>query len=193
MSTPLDHIDCVLLDRDGVINFDSEDYIKHPDEWQPIPGALDAIARLQQYLPVAVCTNQSGIGRELFDLATLEAIHEKFLLALAAHGGKPLSILFCPHRPDDDCPCRKPKAGLLTDALSLLKREPRHTAFVGDSARDLQAAQTIGALPILVLTGNGATTAERDPNRSHVFDNLASFTDALLKQKVETTDRTRAR
>ena len=181
MTIALDHIECVLLDRDGVINFDSEDYIKHSSEWHPIPGSLEAIARLQQHVAVAVCTNQSGIGRGLYDLKALEAIHTKMTRALVDLGGSPLNIHFCPHLPDDNCQCRKPRPGLLADALTALDKAPEHTAFVGDSSRDLEAAINIACQPILVRTGNGTKT--KSTPEVPVYSDLAEFADYLIAKR----------
>ena len=179
----LDHIECVLIDRDGVVNFDSEDYIKHPDEWHPIPGALEAIARMQAVMDVAICTNQSGVGRGLYDLNTLEAIHSKMCRALQAVGGRSINILFCPHKPDAGCTCRKPKPGLLIDALNALNKDPRQTLFVGDSAKDLDAADAAGCLPVLVLTGNGTKTLSSRDEHPVTFDNLAHLADTILARR----------
>ena len=176
-------IECVLLDRDGVVNFDSEDYIKHPDEWQPIPGAIEAIARLQAVLDVAICTNQSGVGRGLYDLATLESIHAKLCNQLIAQGGKPINIHFCPHTPGTGCSCRKPQPGLLEDALAVLGKKPEQALFVGDSERDLEAASAAGCLPVLVLTGNGNKTSAKLQNTPVTYPDLVHLADALLKTR----------
>ncbi len=149
----------VLLDRDGVINFDSPEYIKNPDEWLPIPGALEAIATLQRTLTVAVCTNQSGVARGLFDEDTLAAIHDKLNAELTARGGHPLDVFYCPHHPQDHCPCRKPGSELLTRAMQAYDIVPEATIYAGDSEKDLLAAANAGCRGILILTGNGATTA----------------------------------
>ena len=180
---PFHHIDCVLLDRDGVVNFDSADYIKHPEEWQPIPGAVEAIVRLQTVVDVAICTNQSGVGRGLYYLSTLDAIHTKLYNELARNGGKPVNIHFCPHLPDAGCHCRKPKPGLLQDALSALGKSSEKALFVGDSERDLQAASAAGCLPVLVLTGNGNKTRSKFTNLDQppvTYPDLTQLTDAIL-------------
>lgn len=171
----------ILLDRDGVINHDSEQFIKHPDEWQPIPGALSAIAALQESYRVAVCTNQSGVGRELYDLATLDAIHNKMLDGIQAAGGTPLDIFFCPHLPDAGCACRKPKPGLLTEAMTAYGCAGQETVMVGDSERDLLAARGAGCEPVLVLTGHGAKTRDTPSGKDTplVFDSLLAFAQAL--------------
>ena len=149
----------VLLDRDGVINVDSPDYIKSPEEWHPISGAMQAIVQLQRHVTVAVCTNQSGVGRGLFDEDTLAAIHQKLNDALIASGGRPLDVFYCPHHPDDGCPCRKPQPGLLECAMQAYGIAPDATVYAGDSAKDLQAAANAGCHSALILTGNGNATA----------------------------------
>jgi D-glycero-D-manno-heptose 1,7-bisphosphate phosphatase len=150
----------IILDRDGVINFDSVEYIKSPEEWKPIPGSLEAIARLNQDgFHVIVATNQSGIGRGLFEVATLNAIHEKMHKALAHAGGRIDAVFFCPHAQDAGCNCRKPKPGLLEDIAHRFNTEMTGVPCIGDSLRDLQAAATVAAQPILVLTGKGKSTA----------------------------------
>lgn len=176
-------VELVLLDRDGVINVDSEDYIKHPDDWHPIPGALEAIAELQKHVRVAVCTNQSGVGRGLYDLDALTAIHETFQASLRGVGGEFIDIFFCPHHPDAGCSCRKPLPGLLYDAMKCLKVAAHATAFVGDSARDLDAAMSAHCLPVLVRTGNGVKTLAKYRTGPLVYDDLAAFAKALLAVK----------
>lgn len=176
----------VLLDRDGVINFDSPDYIKSPEEWRALPGALQAIARLNRAgVTVAICSNQSGIGRGLFTRQTLNAIHDKLLAALAAQGGHLNHIGICPHAPNADCGCRKPKPGLLIEALQRCNAAAAKTVFIGDSLRDLAAAEAAGVLPILVRTGNGrqaeARLQESGASNGVVFDDLAEAVDALLR------------
>jgi D-glycero-D-manno-heptose 1,7-bisphosphate phosphatase len=150
----------VILDRDGVINYDSVEYIKSPDEWKPIPGSLEAIARLNQDgYHVVVATNQSGIGRGLFEVAALNAIHEKMHKALGLVGGRIDAVFFCPHGQNDGCNCRKPKPGLLEDIAHRFNTEMAGVPCIGDSLRDLQAAAAVGARPMLVLTGKGKQTA----------------------------------
>lgn len=177
----------VVLDRDGVINRDSPDYIKSPAEWQPLPGSLEAIARLNHAgWRVVVATNQSGIGRGLFDLDALFAIHDKMQRALADLGGRIDGIFYCPHAPDDDCECRKPAPGLLLDIERRLQSELNTVPVVGDSLRDLQAAVTAGARPILVRTGNGAGNEDKAREMFTdlaVYDDLAATVDALLNGK----------
>jgi D-glycero-D-manno-heptose 1,7-bisphosphate phosphatase len=150
----------IILDRDGVINQDSAEYIKSPDEWTPIPGSLEAIARLNQDgYHVVVATNQSGIGRGLFEVAALNAIHEKMHKALGLVGGRIDAVFFCPHAQDAGCNCRKPRPGLLEDIAHRFNTELTGVPSIGDSLRDLQAAAAVDARPILVLTGKGRQTA----------------------------------
>jgi D-glycero-D-manno-heptose 1,7-bisphosphate phosphatase len=164
----------VLLDRDGVINQDSDDFIKSPEQWLPIAGSLEAIALFNEHgYKVVVITNQSGLARGLFDNAMLEIIHQKMLRMVEEKGGKIDAIYFCPHGPDDDCNCRKPKPGLLEAFASDNHVNLSGMAVIGDSLRDLQAAQTVGASPILVKTGKGKKTLDKNPNLNiPVFENL---------------------
>ncbi|MDK9703819.1 MAG: D-glycero-beta-D-manno-heptose 1,7-bisphosphate 7-phosphatase [Sulfuritalea sp.] len=167
----------VILDRDGVINHDSDQYIKSPEEWKPIPGSLAAIARLNQAgYRVVVATNQSGIGRGLFETDTLMAIHDKMLKALAQAGGRIDAIFFCPHTNADNCDCRKPKPGLFREIAARFNAELAGVPAVGDSLRDLQVAATVGAQPMLVLTGKGRKTADDPalPAGTLVFSDLAA-------------------
>lgn len=164
----------VLMDRDGVINHDSEDFIKSPEEWRPIDGSLEAIALLNKHgYDIMVVTNQSGLARGLFDLSMLSKIHDKMHRLLAQKGGQIAAIYYCPHGPDDLCNCRKPKPGLL-EQFALEKNVDLKTVyFIGDSLRDIQAAQAVGAKPILVLTGKGQLTLDKNPNLNiPVFENL---------------------
>ena len=168
----------VILDRDGTINHDSDQYIKSPAEWKPIKGSLEAIARLTQAgYRVVVATNQSGISRGLFDTATLIAIHEAMHRAVAQAGGRIDAIFFCPHGKDSDCECRKPKPGMLREIGLRFNVALEGVHMVGDAMRDLQAAAAAGAKPVLVLTGKGAKTlAAGDlPPGTQVFDDLAAF------------------
>ena len=149
----------IILDRDGVINEDSDDFIKSPGEWQPIRGSLEAIARLHRAgWHVVVATNQSGIARDLFDLDTLMRIHKKMHRAVRDTGGLIDAVFFCPHGPDDDCACRKPKPGLYNDIARRLRIDLKGIPAIGDSLRDLQAARAAGARPLLVRTGKGPQT-----------------------------------
>ena len=165
----------IILDRDGVINVDSAEYIKSPAEWKPIPGSLEAIARLNQDgYHVVVATNQSGIGRGLFEVATLNAIHDKMHKALGLVGGRIDAVFFCPHAQDAGCNCRKPKPGLLEDIAHRFKTELAGVPCIGDSLRDLQAAAAVGAKAILVLTGKGKQTAAKGglPPHTQTFADL---------------------
>ncbi|MHB0921881.1 MAG: D-glycero-beta-D-manno-heptose 1,7-bisphosphate 7-phosphatase [Thiomonas delicata] len=179
----------VILDRDGVINEDRDDYIKSPDEWVPAPGSLAAIARLHhEGWRVVIASNQSGFGRGLFDMNTLNAIHLKMQKSLATAGGRLDAIFFCPHAPEDHCNCRKPKPGLFQDIANRYGLDDlRDVPAVGDSLRDLQAAQPLGCGLHLVRTGKGERTlaAETLPTGTHVHDDLAAFTDWLLSQPAK--------
>ena len=151
----------VILDRDGTINQDSDNYIKSPLEWKPIPGSLEAIARLTQGgWRCVVATNQSGIARGLFDMATLNAIHAEMHRAVNQAGGRIEAIFFCPHAADSNCECRKPKPGLLLEISKRLDVELAGVPMVGDALRDLEAAVAAGAKPYLVLTGKGKKTRD---------------------------------
>ncbi|SEP00624.1 D-alpha,beta-D-heptose 1,7-bisphosphate phosphatase [Aquisalimonas asiatica] len=148
-----------MLDRDGVINADSDAYIKSVDEWHPLPGSLEAMARLSRAgWVIAVCTNQSGVGRGLFTDATVNAIHAELQRQLAPLGGHVDGFFYCPHPPEADCSCRKPKPGLLIQAAAALSFPLQGVPFVGDSRRDMDAARAAGATPVLVRTGKGART-----------------------------------
>jgi len=166
----------VILDRDGVINYDSAQFIKNPDEWKPIPGSLEAIALLNQSgFRVVLASNQSGIGRGLFDMATLNAIHDKMHRALGQLGGRIDALFYCPHAAETNCNCRKPKPGMIEDIGRRFAIDLKGVANVGDSLRDLQAGVPLGALPILVRTGKGEKTlAEGNlPEGTKVFADLA--------------------
>ena len=166
----------VILDRDGVINEDSDNYIKAPEEWRSIPGSLEAIARLNHAgYHVVLATNQSGVGRGLFEVSALNAIHDKMHRALAQIGGRVDAIFFCPHAQEANCGCRKPKAGLLEEIAHRFSVDLTGVPVVGDSLRDLQAAATVGAAPILVLTGKGEKTQREGnlPPGTAVYPNLA--------------------
>ncbi len=175
----------IVLDRDGVINEDSDDYIKSADEWVPIPGSAEAIASLSQAgYSVVVATNQSGLARGLFDITDLHEIHKKMHQHVNQAGGRIDAIFFCPHGPADDCDCRKPKPGMLRSAMEHLNTDMARVPVVGDSLRDLQAGMAVGAMPILVLTGKGTKTLESNAGiEGHVaiYDDLASFAAQLLK------------
>jgi D-glycero-D-manno-heptose 1,7-bisphosphate phosphatase len=179
----------VLLDRDGVINEDSDNYIRSADEWIPIPGSIDAIARLSQAgFTVGVCTNQSGLGRGYFSEAELTAMHRKMCALVGTAGGIVNGIFFCPHLPDANCDCRKPRPGLIDQAAAAFNTSAKNAPFVGDSIKDLQAAVARDCQPILVKTGKGENSAaqlSQHASLSHtrVFDKLADFVDDLLNQK----------
>ena len=168
----------VILDRDGTINHDSDQYIKSPAEWKPIKGSLEAIARLSQNgWRVVVATNQSGIGRGLFEMATLNAIHDTMHRAVHHAGGRIDAIFFCPHAGDANCECRKPKPGMLLEIAKRMNVELDGVPMVGDSLRDLQAATAAGARPVLVLTGKGRKTRDAGglPAGTAIYPDLAAF------------------
>jgi len=172
----------IVLDRDGVINRDSTTFIKSPDEWVSLSGSPEAIAQLNNAgFTVIVATNQSGIGRGLFTLEDLEKIHDKMNAVVAAAGGHIEAIFFCPHHPDENCDCRKPKTGLLEQITRQYGCDANDLIIVGDSLRDLQAALTFGATAILVRTGNGRTTEQNLPSEQsiEVFDDLAAVATKL--------------
>ena len=173
----------IVLDRDGVINYDSEQFIKSPDEWRPIPGSLEAISRLNHAgFRVVVATNQSGLGRGLFDMATLIAINDKMHKALSHLGGRIDALFYCPHTADSACECRKPKPGMFTEIGNRFGVDMTGVPCVGDSVRDLQAAAAVEAQPILVLSGKGEKTL-RDgvfPANTIIFPDLAFVATALL-------------
>lgn len=173
----------IILDRDGVINHDSDDFIKSPAEWEPIDGSLEAIARLNYAgFRVVVITNQSGIARGLLDVEMLNRIHSKMRRMLSQVGGRIEAIMFCPHGPDDNCSCRKPQPAAFSDLAQRLRISLEHVPAVGDSIRDLQAAKSAGARPILVRTGKGAATEKAGvPDGVPVYDDLAAVADALLE------------
>lgn len=164
----------VILDRDGVINHESADFIKSPQEWEPIDGSLEAIALLNQFgFNIVVITNQSGIARGLFDLSALEAIHAKMRHLLSEVGGRIDAIYFCPHGPDSQCSCRKPKPGLY-QVFSQDKQVALQNLYsIGDSIRDIEASLAVGGSPIIVKTGNGLNTIKNNPQLNlPIFENL---------------------
>jgi D-glycero-D-manno-heptose 1,7-bisphosphate phosphatase len=184
----------IILDRDGVINQDSDDFIKSPEEFIPLEGSLEAIAQLNHAgYTVVVATNQSGIGRGLFDIETLNRIHEKLRRLLNGFGGRIDAIFFCPHSPDDGCDCRKPLPGMLNEIAARFSESLKGVPAIGDSLRDLQAAKTAGAIPVLVKTGKGERTLkalqQSNPEiqwlgNIAVFDDLSAFVHAYLNQEV---------
>jgi len=172
-------VSLVILDRDGVINYDSDAYIKSPDEWRPIPGSLEAIARLHQAgYKIAVATNQSGLARGYYNLQTLEDIHQKMITLVQRAGGDIDLIEYCPHGPDDHCNCRKPLPGLLQKISSSLAIDLAGVPMVGDSQRDIEAAQAAGAMPVLLRSGKLSKLDGVPENLT--FDDLAAFTQWFL-------------
>ena len=171
-----------ILDRDGVINFDSDQYIKSPAEWKPIRGSIEGIARLTQAdWRIVVATNQSGLARGLFGIATLHAIHDAMHRAVAHAGGRIDAIFFCPHAEVDECGCRKPKPGMLLEIASRFNVALDGVYMVGDAHRDLAAAAAAGAKPVLVLTGKGKKTQQEGnlPSGTAVFADLGAFAEHL--------------
>ncbi|OJZ19744.1 MAG: D-glycero-beta-D-manno-heptose-1,7-bisphosphate 7-phosphatase [Thiobacillus sp. 65-29] len=174
----------IILDRDGVINFGSDQYIKSPDEWRPIPGSLEAIARLtREGWRVVVATNQSGLARGLFEMATLNAIHAKMHKAVAQAGGRIEAVFYCPHAAESECDCRKPKPGLFNEIATRYGRDLAGVPAVGDSLRDLLAAAAVGARPVLVRTGKGEKTLAAGglPGDTPVFADLGEVVEHLLR------------
>jgi len=173
----------IVLDRDGVINKDSDQFIKSPDEWEAIPGSLEAIAKLNQAgWRVVVASNQSGVGRGLFGMDMLNAINGRMNEALAQSGGRLDAIFFCPHAADSTCDCRKPKPGLLEQIQERFSVDLTGAPIVGDSLRDLQAGIAVGCKPFLVLTGKGEKTRDDPdlPPDTQIFPDLAAVVDSLL-------------
>jgi D-glycero-D-manno-heptose 1,7-bisphosphate phosphatase len=176
----------IVLDRDGVINEDSPFYIKSPDEWHAIPGSLEAIVKLENHgCKIAIATNQSGVARGYFTKEILAAIHNKMLAQIRALGGslQMEDIFICPHAPNDNCECRKPKSGLILEAAAHFKVDPKGILFIGDTIRDFLAAKACGASFILVKTGKGMDTL-KDKNMENmgdflVYNNLAEAVDSL--------------
>jgi D-glycero-D-manno-heptose 1,7-bisphosphate phosphatase len=183
----------LILDRDGTINHDRDDYVKSPQEWEPLPGALEAIARLNHAgWHVVLATNQSGLGRGLFDMAALNAMHEKMHQQLAAVGGRIDAVFFCPHTPEDNCHCRKPLPGLFEQIGERLGLSLRGVPAAGDSLRDLTAALSAGCQPHLVLTGKSAgLTPEQArqamPAGALVHADLSALADQLIGQAADST------
>ena len=187
-ASPLASRRLVILDRDGVINEDSDNYIKSLAEWQPIPGSIDAIVRLSKAgFTIAVATNQSGINRGLFDLDELEAMHARFTDLVMDQGGEIAGIFYCPHTPEENCNCRKPKSGLIDAIERALCVSAKHVPIIGDTLRDLEAGVKKRCVPILVKTGKGERTLQKlrdEPQHPladvAVFDNLAAAADYLI-------------
>jgi D-glycero-D-manno-heptose 1,7-bisphosphate phosphatase len=175
----------VILDRDGVINHDSPHFIKSPNEWVPIAGSLEAIALLNQSgFRVALATNQSGIGRGLFDMATLNAIHDKMHRSLSQLGGRIDALFYCPHAAEAKCDCRKPKAGMLEEIGRRFGMDLKGVACVGDSLRDLQAGVSCGCQPILVRTGKGEATLQAGglPENTWICADLAEAVQRIIAE-----------
>jgi len=183
----------VILDRDGTINQDSDEFVKTPQEWAPLPGALEAIARLNHAgWHVVVASNQSGLGRGLFDVSSLNEIHAKMHKMLAAVGGRVDAVFYCPHAPDEGCRCRKPEPGLFEQIGERYGLDLSDVPTVGDTARDVQAGATAGCEPHLVLTGKGAiyrgvSLPESFPPSTRVHEDLAAFADYLLSRESDAT------
>ncbi len=176
----------IILDRDGVINEDSDDYIKSPEEWVAIPGSLEAIARLSQNgYQIVVVTNQSGIGRKLFTIETLNAIHIKMNTHLAQYGGVIDAIFICPHLPRDNCGCRKPKPGLYNDVSERLRIPLNKVYCIGDKMTDIKAIESAGGKPVLVRTGKGQSEIDQGlvPDGIPVYDDLDSFVNEMVIPK----------
>ena len=179
----------IILDRDGVINEDSDNYVRSVDEWQPIEGSIEAIAKLSKAgYDIAVATNQSGLARGYFTPETLDAMHQKMIDLVQARGGKVDAIFFCPHGPDNACECRKPKPGMIKQALTQFQQPASESWVIGDSLRDIQAGQQAGCKTALVATGKGERTlkliAEKETTYASVpvFSNLNAFVEELLKE-----------
>ena len=173
----------IILDRDGVINIDSDAFIKTPDEWKPIAGSLEAIAKLNHSgYRVVVCSNQSGIGRGLLDMAALNAINDKMYRALAQLSGRIDALFYCPHPAEANCACRKPKPGMFEDIAQRFNTDLTGVPSVGDSLRDLQASAAVGCQPILVLTGKGRKTQAAGglPENTRVYEDLAAAVRAII-------------
>ena len=181
----------VILDRDGTINEDSAEFVKSPAEWEPLPGALEAIARLNHAgWHVVVASNQSGLGRGLFDVDMLNAIHTKMHKALAGVGGRIDAVFYCPHAPTEGCHCRKPESGLFEQIGERYGVDLADVPAVGDTLRDMQAGSAVGCEPHLVLTGKGAAYRDRTlpegfPAHTRVHADLAAFVAALLAREAE--------
>lgn len=177
----------VILDRDGVINHDRDDFVKSVDEWQPIEGSLDAIAFLTQAgYTIAVATNQSGLARGYFTMQTLNEMHGKMHKLVQQAGGEISGIWFCPHMAEQHCECRKPKPGMILDILKRFNASAQETYLVGDSLRDLEAIMAAGGKPILVKTGKGMRTLAKDvdklPENTLLFNDLLEFSQFLIQQ-----------
>ena len=180
------NLQLVLLDRDGVINVDSPDYIKSAEQWRPLPGAIAAIVKLQATYAVAVCSNQSGVARGLFDESILASIHDKLNACIEEAGGEAINVFYCPHHPDAGCQCRKPAPELLRLAMRTQEIEPGNTLYAGDSETDLLAAENAGCTSVLILTGNGSKTqhSQAGQRAQLVCADLAALPAALSQTTV---------
>ena len=180
----------VILGRDGILNVYREDHVKSPDEWEPIPNALEAVARLNHAgWHTVVATNQSGIGRGMIDMASVNTVHQRMMQRLAEAGGRLDAVFFCPHTPEDDCDCRKPKPGLMKQIAQRYGIELRTVPMVADTLRDLQAAHAAGCEPHLVRTGRAAALTDKQVVEivqqvpmTEVHDDLSDFVDFLLER-----------
>lgn len=180
----------IILDRDGVINYDSAQFVKSPDEWKPLPGSIEAIARLNQNgYRVVVATNQSGVGRGLFDMATLNAINDKMMELVFRQGGRIDAVFFCPCTAEQKCHCRKPDTGMFEDIAARFHVGLTGVPTVGDSLRDLEAGAKVGCAPILVLTGKGKKTQAKGdlPKGTKVFADLAEAVKYLVSEPQRAT------
>lgn len=181
----------VILGRDGILNVYRDDHVKSPDEWQPVPGALEALARLNHAgWHAVVATNQSGIGRGMIDMASMNTVHQHMMKCLAEVGGRVDAVFFCPHAPEDNCDCRKPKPGLMRQIAQRYGIELRHVPMVCDTLRDLQAARAAGCEPHLVRTGRAAALTDaqvvelvQQVPATEVHDDLADFVDFILERE----------
>jgi len=180
----------VILGRDGILNVYREDHVKSPDEWEPIPNALEAVARLNHAgWHTVVATNQSGIGRGMIDMASINSVHQRMMQRLAEAGGRLDAVFFCPHTPEDDCDCRKPRPGLMKQIAQRYGIELRTVPMVADTLRDLQAAHAAGCEPHLVRTGRAAALTDKQVVEivqqvpmTEVHDSLSEFVDFLLER-----------
>ena len=180
----------VLLDRDGVINFDSPDYILSPEQWRPIPGSLEAIGRLTAAgIAVAICSNQSALGRGMMDQKTFQAIHAKMILAIEEKGGEVGHVAYCPHAPDEGCGCRKPNPGLLDESMTVLGVSASDSLMIGDNIKDVQAAHAAGVAAMLVQSGYSDADKILEKSRTLIpdvkaFPDLAAAVDVLLRDGI---------
>ncbi len=183
----------IILDRDGVINKDRDDFVKNVDEWEPLPGSMDAIALLTQAgYTIAVATNQSGLGRGYFSMHDLNQMHAKMHRLVQQASGRIDGIWFCPHTNADHCDCRKPKPGLVEDILERFGADAHNTIMVGDSLRDLQAIEAVGGKPYLVLSGKGKKTLSKEqdklPANTEIFDDLMAVAEYLCTPEAPPQD-----